>query len=101
MMPDAFLAPLAQLILHDPEIEAHVLWYTDGQWPDASEETLDSEEVCFYAEGLLDEGFHLIWQIIGEPDEPAQAILLLVWQGDAPPPPVYGPVLQQARWPQA
>ena len=96
---EAFLAPLAKLALADPEIEAHVLWATDGQWPDASDETLDSEEVCFYAEGLLIEGFNLIWQIIGNPNEPAETILLLFWQGDAPRPPAYGPVLQHGQWP--
>jgi len=99
MTPETFLAPLADLARRDPGIEAHVLWATDGHWPEATDETLDSEEVCFYAEGLLDEGFNLIWQIIGDPDEPAQAILLLVWQGDAPPPPAYGPIRHQARWP--
>ena len=98
---EIYLAPLADLARRDPDIEAHVLWAQSGDWPESSDEVLDSEEMCFYAEGLLLEGFQMIWQIIGTAEVGEQAVLLMVWQGTTPPPPSYGPVLRQAAWPLA
>jgi len=95
----AFLAPVARIAAKDPEIEGHVFWLADGQWPDGPAEALESEEIAFYAEGLLIEGFHLIWQAIGTPEDGPEAILLYIWQGIAPPPPDFGPVLHSGHWP--
>ena len=95
---EAFLAPLARLAAKDPEIEGHVFWPKDGQWPDDPAEALESEEIAFYAEGLMLEGFHLIWQAIGTPEDGPEAILLYVWQGGAAAPPDFGPVLHSGTW---
>lgn len=98
---EAFLAPLAALARKLPEIEALVFWGTAANWPDDPSEALESEEITFYAEGLLLEGFRLQWQILAAPDSPTTPdhIRLMIWQ-DGPPPPMHGwPILQQARWP--
>ena len=98
---EAFLAPLAKLARKMPEIEALVFWGDATTWPDDPAESLESEEITFYAEGLLLEGFHLMWQILAAPDAPATPdhIRLMIWQ-DGPPPPAHGwPILQQARYP--
>ena len=108
---ETFLAPLARIAARDPDIEAHVFWAKGGIWPDDPAEALESEEIAFYAEGLLVEGFRLIWQAIGTPGDGqdggagggagdgAEAILLFVSQDEAAPPPDYGPVLISGRWP--
>lgn len=97
---ESFLAPLARLAAKDPEIEGHVFWAAGGSWPEEPAEALDSEEIAFYADGLLQEGFCLIWQAIGTPEDGPEAILLYVWQGDADPgmPPDFGPVLHSGKW---
>lgn len=107
---EAFLAPLARLAARDPEIEGHVFWAVNGVWPDAPADTptdtpaeaLESEEIAFYAEGLLAEGFCLIWQVIGTPEDGPEVIVLYFWQGGAAahpgPPPDFGPVLDTAEW---
>lgn len=97
---EMFLAPLARVAARDPEIEGHVFWATEGAWPDAPAEALEAEEIAFYAEGLLIEGFRLVWQVIGTAEDGAEAIVLFVWQGDAAPPPDFGPVLACGVWPQ-
>ncbi len=96
---EAFVAPLARLAARDPELEGHVFWAADGAWPDAPAEALEAEEIAFYVEGLLLEGFRVIWQAIGTPEDGADAVLLYVWQGEAAAPPDYGPVLDSGRWP--
>lgn len=95
-----FLAPLAALALRQPEIETTVFWGGED-WPTEPAERLESEEVAFYAEGLMLEGFHLLWQIIAAPDSPTTPghIRLMIWE-TGPPPPAHGwPILQQASWP--
>lgn len=96
---ETFLAPLAKIAARDPDIEGHVFWATNGIWPDEPAEALEAEEIAFYAEGLLIEGFKLIWQAIGTAEDGADAILLYVWQGEAAAPPDYGPVLASGIWP--
>lgn len=96
---EAFLAPLARLAAKDPEIEGHVFWAAEGRWPDALAEALEAEEIAFYAEGLLIEGFALTWQAIGTLQDGAETILLYIAQGAAPPLPDYGPVLAGGTWP--
>jgi hypothetical protein len=89
--PAAFLEPLARAAAADPDLEGLVIWAGEAGWPapTAAAEALEAEEIAFYAEGLLEEGFGVIWEILSLPDAPeqARAIRLLVWQGEAAPPP--------------
>ena len=89
---EAFLAPIAALALGAPDIEAQVLWYRDGQWSDGAGEMLEAEEIAFYAEGLLLEGFSLHWDHLFSPVGDMALIRLCFWQGEAPllPPPNAG-----------
>lgn len=84
----AFLAPLTKLALKHPEVEAEVIWARDGTWQaqDDDAEFLDGEEVPYYAEGLLLEGFALHYQILAEAETPKQPahIRLFFWQSAAP-----------------
>lgn len=85
---EAFLAPLARLAAKHPALEGWVYWEAEG-WPDEPAETLESEEIAFYAEGLLLEGFRMVWQAVGEegtntrPDH----LRLFFWQEAAAPVP--------------
>ena len=91
---DAFLAPLARLAARHPGIEGQVLWAAVGaegwQVQDDAAELLDAEEIPFYVEGLMMEGFGLVWQAMAEagagkrdPDH----VLVMVWEPGATPPP--------------
>ena len=102
----AFLAPLAKLALKHPEIEAEVIWAKDGTWQaqDDEAEFLYGEEVPYYAEGLLLEGFHLHYQILSEADAPKLPvhIRLFFWQNGAPElprPEADLTLLASGRWP--
>ena len=90
----AFLAPLKRLAARHPGIEGQVLWAAeveDGwQVQDDTADMLDAEEIPFYIEGLLVEGFGLLWQVMAEagpgrrdPDH----VLVMVWDAEATPPP--------------
>ena len=80
---DTFLDPLKKLALRHPEIEAHVLWFANGEWSDAMGEVLEAEEIAFYAEGLLLEGFGAAWQhLVSAAGDPH--LRLLFWQTGAP-----------------
>jgi hypothetical protein len=105
----SFLAPLARLAARDPAIEALVFWHAgEGHsvgWPTEPTEELESEEIAFYAEGLLDEGFSLHWRIMAEASAPGLPEHIQLWlsQGTAPPPPDAGPdwrVLDSGHWPE-
>ncbi|MDO8884141.1 MAG: hypothetical protein U0934_09645 [Pseudotabrizicola sp.] len=80
---ETVLAPLAQITRKNKAIEAYVYWHKDGAWSDASGESLDSEEITFYAEGLLMEGFGLAWDHLSDPDL-GDLIRLCFWQGTKP-----------------
>lgn len=86
-----FLAPLAKLAAKHPDIEAEVIWANGMEWDaqDDAVERLDAEEIAFYAEGLLLEGFHLQWQVLAETTAPSDPVhvRLFFWQGDGPHPP--------------
>ena len=89
---ETFLAPLAKIAAQNPGIEAEVLWANGMTWDaqDDASEMLDGEEIGFYAEGLLIEGFHLHWQVLAQtaaPTEPVHARLFF-WQGDGPTAPL-------------
>ncbi len=95
---ETFLAPLAKLTARHPDLEGAVIWAdgTDWQAQDDAEGLLDAEEIPFYAEGLLLEGFHMQWQSLAGTEAPKDPvhIRLFFWQGDAtPPPPEPGLVL--------
>ena len=99
---EAYLAPLGKLALQDPLIEALVFWEADG-WPDAPSEALESEEIVFYAEGLLEEGFRMDWRVVASPDAPQAAdhVRLYVWEDGAAAPPAATadwPVLASDTW---
>lgn len=94
-MPDTalaeFLTPLARLAERFPAVEGAVVWTDGDAWAvqDDTTELLDSEEIAFYAEGLLLEGFGMIWQAMAEASMPKEPdhILLMFWQGPSAPPP--------------
>ena len=96
----AFLAPLARLAARHPGLEGQVLWAAEVQdevqdgWQvqDDTAEMLDAEEIAFYVEGLLIEGFGLLWQAMAEAGgQPPDHILLMVWQPGTTPPPAPDP----------
>ena len=87
---ETFLAPLAKLVARHADLEGEVIWAEADGWQaqDDAEGLLDAEEIPFYAEGLLIEGFHMHWQVLADsdaPNEPAQ-VRLFFWQGDNTPP---------------
>ncbi len=102
---ESFLAPLAKLGLRYPDIEGAVIWADGDQWQPQDDQTelLDAEEIAFYAEGLLQEGFGMIWQAMADTDAPKEPahVVLMFWQGTAPPlpdPPAGWLVLSQGAW---
>lgn len=97
---EAFLAPLAQLALRSPEVEAEVYWESDG-WPEVALEELEAEEIVFYAEGLLEEDFQLDWRILALDDGSPGLVQIFVWEDGATLPPEARPglaVLDRGRW---
>jgi hypothetical protein len=86
---ETFLAPLARLAARFPDVEGAVIWAEGDAWQaqDDTTERLDAEEIAFYAEGLLVEGFSLIWQAFAATETPKEPehVMLMFWQsGDAP-----------------
>lgn len=92
---ETFLAPLARLAAKHPDVEGAVVWAEGDTWQaqDDTTERLDAEEIAFYAEGLLVEGFGLIWQAFAATESPKEPehVVLMFWQSGAaptvPPPP--------------
>ncbi len=85
----SFLAPLAKLALRHPDLEGQAIWWEDGDWQaqDDAEAMIDGEEIAFYAEGLLAEGFGLHWQVLAEIETPKEPVLvrLFLWQNGPGP----------------
>lgn len=105
---DACLAPLSRLALKFPDMEGQVIWWEADGWQaqDEEEAMLDAEELAFYAEGLLAEGFGLQWQALAEAEAPAVPVLarLFFWEGVPPGVPPAAPgwvVLAEGRHPVA
>lgn len=89
----AFLAPLIRLCQRHPEIEGQAIWWEDGAWvaQDDADDMIDGEEIPFYAEGLLAEGFGLHWQVLADAEVPKEPLLvrLFLWQaGETAVPPL-------------
>jgi hypothetical protein len=83
--PDIALQPLALLLRKHPSLEAQVIWADTEDWAAQDDEDmqLDGEEITFYAEGLIAEGYHCAWQVLG--DGAPQFLRLFFWQGAMPP----------------
>jgi len=79
------LNPLSSLCSKYPSLEAQVIWAEGGDWqPQEDDEAgLDGEEIAFYAEGMVQEGYSCAWQILGI-DAP-EFVRLFFWIGDMPP----------------
>jgi hypothetical protein len=100
---EAFLAPLARIARKQPEIEGLVFWGGSEGWTDAPSEALEAEEITFYAEGLLLDGFRMRWWLVAlatTPDLPDH-LRLAFWQDDSPPPdlPAGWVTLDGGTWP--
>lgn len=87
---DAKLVPLVRLGQRHPDVEGQAVWWEEGAWQaqDHTDDMIDGEEIAFYAEGLLAEGFGLHWQVLAEADAPKEpvVVLLLLWQSGPTPP---------------
>lgn len=83
------LAPLIKLGQRHPDVEGQAVWWEDGAWQaqDDADDMIDGEEIAFYAEGLLAEGFGLHWQVLAERDAPKEPVivLLFLWQSGSKP----------------
>ncbi len=95
---EAFLQPLAKIARKHRDVEGLVFWGGDG-WDPSPSEALEAEEIVFYAEGLLIDGFSMDWVLVAEGDAPDH-LRLCFWQDGAPPPPVAAPwrAVEQGRW---
>jgi hypothetical protein len=97
---EAFLAPLTRVLRKHPSIEGLVFWGGETGWDPSPTEALEAEEVAFYAEGLLIDGFHMDWTLVADETGTADHVRLCFWQ-DGPPPPGLLPgwtALEGARW---
>jgi hypothetical protein len=85
---EAYLAPLAKLAVKHPDIEAEVIWDSPDGWEAQAghDALLEAEEIPFYAEGLLMEGFQMHYQILADADAPKDPahVRLFFWQVGAP-----------------
>lgn len=78
------LKPLIDLTRKYPQIEGEVIWADGAQWSaqDTEEDGLDGEEIPYYVEGMIAEGFSCAWQVLGT-DMP-EFVRLFFWQGLMP-----------------
>jgi hypothetical protein len=82
---ETFLAPLVRITRKHREIEGLVFWGGEG-WGDRPSEVLEAEEVVFYAEGLLEDGFSMEWVLVGDAAGAVDHLRLCFWQDGAGPP---------------
>lgn len=69
-------------------------------WGDIPSEALEAEEVVFYAESLLIEGFNMDWTLVADATGATDHLRLCFWQ-DGPPPPALRPAWtapETGRW---
>ena len=87
---EVFLAPLAHIARTVPEIEGLVFWGGAEGWDGMPSEALEAEEITFYAEGLLLDGFRMQWWLLARTASPnlPDHLRLLFWQDQSPPPAV-------------
>ncbi|WP_435256911.1 hypothetical protein ACSBLW_12290 [Thioclava sp. FR2] len=83
MSLDVILNQLKSTLRRAKGVEALAFWAGNGEWTDALGETLENEEIVFYAEGLLMEGTRLAWQLIAEDGAPDH-LRLYFWQESRP-----------------
>ena len=99
---ERFLAPLARLARKHPELEGLVFWGGADGWDPHPSEALEAEEIAFYAEGLLLDGFRMQWTMVALLETPTEAdhFRLEFWQDDsaAPPLPAGWQKLESAVW---
>jgi hypothetical protein len=99
---ETFLAPLARIVHKWPEIEGLVFWHGAEGWGTSPSEALEAEEITFYAEGLLEDGFHMDWTLVaaGPAGTKPDHLRLCFWQAaDPAPAPFPGwTVLEHGRW---
>jgi hypothetical protein len=97
---ESFLAPLARAARKHPWIEGLVFWGGPLGWDANPTEALEAEEIAFYSEGLLIDGFQMDWVLVAEVGDEPGHIRLCFWQeGDLPPPlPPGWHALEQGRW---
>lgn len=89
MSIDATLNQLKSTLRRAKGAEALAFWASGDAWADALGETLEHEEIVFYAEGLLIEGTRMAWQVIGA-EGAIDHLRLYFWQDgrpDLPPAP--------------
>lgn len=103
---ETYLAPLARLALKHPDVEAEVIWHSPDGWePQTGHDALlEAEEIPFYAEGLLLEGFQMHYQILADTDAPKDPahVRLFFWQTGTPTPPAPEnglALISAASWP--
>jgi hypothetical protein len=97
---EAFLEPLAKLARKHRDIEGLVFWGGPEGWDPSPSEALEPEEITFYAEGLLIDGFHMDWALVADETGAVDHLRLCFWQ-DGPSPPGLLPgwhALDGARW---
>jgi hypothetical protein len=99
----AFLAPLARHARKHADLEGLVFWGGADGWSPQPSEALEPEEIAFYAEGLLEDGFRMRWTLVAltsTPDLPDH-LRLEFWQddGDLPPLPAGWVAMDSALWP--
>jgi hypothetical protein len=99
---ELFHAPLVRLARQHPEIEGLVFWGGPDGWNPTPSEALEAEEIAFYSEGLLLDGFSMHWTLVALPETPdlPDNFRLEFWQDDTPPPPSPAGwvTLTQGRW---
>jgi hypothetical protein len=95
---EAFLDPLARTVRKHRDIEGLVFWGGE-EWDPSPSEALEAEEIVFYAEGLLIDGFHMDWALVADAAGPDH-LRLCFWQEGPPPPEVQAPwkVESCGRW---
>jgi hypothetical protein len=99
---ELYLGPLARHARKNPEIEGLVFWGGAGGWDPHPSESLEAEEIAFYAEGLLLDGFRMQWTLVALSETPTEVdhIRLEFWQDDSPAPtlPAGWRKLESAVW---
>ncbi len=97
---EGFLAPLARIARKRRQLEGLVFWGGAEGWPGSPSEALEAEEIAFYAEGLLLDGFRMDWTLVADATGEADHIRLCFWQDGLPPPALLSgwTAMEHGRW---